>query len=431
MSTRENSINSTETEDSTWKREVIERVPHHPTDGYKKSFVEKRRQWLSEKTGVGCRHISNFSFDPGEVKGNIENFVGVAQVPIGIVGPIKVQGEFANGIFYVPFATTEGAMVSTYQRGAIAMAKSGGARTLIFKDENHLEPVFLFEDVMQANKFVKWLESNFETIKSEAECTTSHGKLIRITPYVFGYRVVLDFAYETADAMGANMVNVATENVCRFIAKKQPIKEFLLRSNLTSEKKASAYHLLSAYGKQVIAETILPSDIVERYLHSSPEKISSAWRSWAIVSLGSGTIGMNAHFANGLAAIYIACGQDAAHVANGCVGLIMFEETSTGDLYASVKLSSLLVGTVGGGTALGTQRECLELLGCYGVDRAKKFAEIIAATLLAGEIGICAGITSEEFLEPHKRARVHTIAKAYEDANIRKLSQDDLGISIV
>ncbi len=410
-----NHVNSAKTQDSAWKGEVIERVPHHPTDNYEKSFVEKRRKWLIEKTGVECRHISNFTFDPGEVKGNIENFVGVAHVPIGIVGPIKLQGEFADGVFYVPFATTEGAMVSTYQRGAIAMAKSGGAKTLIIKDENHLEPVFLFEDIIQANTFLKWVESNFEKIKVEAESTTAHGKLIHITPYVFGSRVVLDFAYETADAMGANMVNVATEKVCQFIAKEQPIKNFLLRSNFTSEKKASAYHLLSTYGKQVLAEAVLPYEIVERYLHSTPEKISGAWRSWAIASLGSGTIGMNAHFANGLAAIYIACGQDAAHVANGCVGLIIFEQTSAGDLYAAVKLSSVLVGTVGGGTALGTQRECLELLGCYGIGKTKKFAEIIAATLLAGEIGICAGITSEEFLEPHKRARIHTVAKAYEE----------------
>ncbi|OGW83897.1 MAG: hypothetical protein A2987_06870 [Omnitrophica bacterium RIFCSPLOWO2_01_FULL_45_10] len=410
----ENKVNSTG--EQAWKLEVIERVPHHPADDYKESFIEKRRRWLLEKAQVECRHISNFSFDPAEVKGNIENFVGVAQVPIGIVGPIKLQGEYANGVFYVPFATTEGAMVSTYQRGAIAMAKSGGARTLILKDEQHLEPVFLLENLTQVRPFLNWLETHFKEIKAEADSTTAHGRLLTITPYVFGSRVVLDFAYQTEDAMGANMVNIATEKVCHFIVKRQPIKNFLLRSNLTSEKKASAYHLLSAYGKQVIAETILPHEIVERYLHSTPEKISSAWRSWAIASLGSGAIGMNAHFANGLAAIFIACGQDAAHVANGCVGLIIFEQTPTGDLYAAVKLSSLLVGTIGGGTGFGTQRECLELLGCYGVGKAKKFAEIIAATLLAGEIGICAGITSEEFLDPHKRARVHTVARAYEDA---------------
>lgn len=396
-----------------WKEEVIERVPHHPTKSYSKEFVEGRRRWFSEKTGVKFQNISNFNFDPSDVNGNLENFIGIAQVPIGLVGPVRVQGEFANGTFYIPFATTEGALVSTYQRGAIAIAKSGGAQTLILKDENHLEPVFLFENLLQAKTFIDWVESDFMKIKAEAESTTAHGKLKYITSHHFGKRVVLDFAYETADAMGANMVNVATEKVCKYISTKQPVQNYLLRSNFTSEKKASAYHLLSSYGKQVTAEAVLPREIVERYLNSTPEKMSAAWRSWAIASLGSGTIGMNAHFANGLAAMFIACGQDAAHVVNGSVGLIMFEETTAGDLYAAVKLSSLLVGTVGGGTALSTQRECLESLGCYGIGKSKKLAEIIAATLLAGELGICSGITSEDFQEPHKRARVYTVAKAY------------------
>lgn len=347
------------------------------------------------------------------MRGNVENFIGVAQVPMGIVGPVEVHGDFATGTFHVPFVTTEGGLVSTYQRGAVAMTRSGGARVVIIKDENHLEPVFIFKNIHQVKSFLVWLRSNFVRLKREAEQTTNHGKLTEITPYVFGRRVVLDFAYDTGDAMGANMINIATEKVCHLISLEQPIESFLLRSNLTSEKKASAYHLLTAYGKQVIAEVILSKEIVGRYLHSSPEKISKAWHSWAVASLGSGSIGMNAHFANGLAAIYIACGQDPAHVANGCVGLIMFEMTNSGDLYAAVKLSSLLVGTVGGGTALGTQRECLELLGCYGSGKTKKFAEIVAATLLAGEIGLCAGITSEEFLEPHKRARLYTAAKTF------------------
>lgn len=393
----------------------LERCPHHPTRDYEEDFVSTRRTWFAQRAGITLQHLSKYSISCGDVRGNVENFVGVAQVPIGIVGPVYVHGEYAQGTFHVPFATTEGALVSTYQRGAIALSKSGGATVRILKDENHLDPVFIFQNLHQATAFLGWLQANFSRIEAEAKHTTAHGRLVSITPHVVGRRVILDFAYETSDAMGANMINVATERACKFISCQQPAENYLLRSNFNSEKKASSYHLTGSYGKQVIADAILPRKIVERYLYSTPEKISSAWHSWALASMGSGAIAMNAHFANGLAAIFIACGQDVAHVVNGSVGLIMFELLKSGDLYASVKVSSLLVGTVGGGTALGTQRECLGLLGCYGQGKARKFAEIVTATLLAGEIGICAGITSEEFLEPHKRARVHTIAKAYEE----------------
>lgn len=400
--------------EEAWKTELIERVPYHPKKNWDKDMVEKRRNWHFEDRGISSKQISNYNFDPADVKGNTENFIGVAQVPIGLVGPVRVNGDHASGTFYVPFATTEGALIETYTRGAIAIAKAGGAQTLILEDENHLEPVFVFRCMDEVKAFLTWLDSNFKKIKSVADSTTKHGKLTKIKPHVFGIRVVLDIAYDTADAMGANLVNVATEKVCDFISKEQPIKYYMLRSNFTSEKKGSAYHLLSSYGKQVTAEVVLPAGVVGRYLQSTPKKISAAWRGWATASLGSGTIGMNAHFANGLAAMFIACGQDPAHVGNGCIGLIMFEETDAGDLYAAVKMSSLLVGTVGGGTALSTQRECLESLGCYGVGKAKKFAEIVAASILAGEIGICAGITSPDFQAPHKRARVHTVEKAYE-----------------
>jgi len=214
--------------------------------------------------------------------------------------------------------------------------------------------------------------------------------------------------------MGANMIAIATEKACKFIEDNFQYKiEYFLRSNYTSEKKSSSSQLSKIYGKSVSADAVVPKKIVERFLHSTPEKISSAWHSWALSSFDTGMTGINAQYANGLAAIYIACGQDVAHIANGCVGITMFETLSSGDLYASIKLPSVIVGTVGGGTAIGTQRECLELIGCHGKNKAKKFAEIIAGSLLAGEIGICAGITSEEFLDPHKRARAHTRERAY------------------
>lgn len=392
----------------------IERVPHDAKLNYTKDFVAKRREWLSEKTGVKFLHISYFSTESEDYRGNVENFVGAAQVPIGVVGPLLVKGDFANGIFYVPFATTEGALVETYQRGAIALTKSGGVKVFINKDTNHLDPIFLFKSSSESRDFIFWIRNNFLQLKEVAESTTGFGKLVNITPYVVGRRVITDFAYDTGDAMGANMINIATEKVCEFIAGEVKIERYLLRSNFSSEKKTSAVNLLIGYGKEVIAEAIVSKKIIKRFLFSTAEDIHQSWHSWALSSFSSGMLGINAHYANGLAAIFIACGQDVAHVSNASVGITSYEITETGDLYISLKLPNIIVGTVGGGTALGTQKECLEMVDCYGKGKAKKFAEIIGATLLAGEIGICAGITSEHFLDPHKRARAHTREKAFE-----------------
>lgn len=395
--------------------EKIIRVPHDREQNYHEDFVAERRRWLTDQTGVNLSHIPHYSIKSNEVKGNIENFVGVAQVPLGIVGPLKINGEHAHGTFYVPLATTEGALIATYQRGAIAITKAGGANVSINSDENYLDPVFILKNMADAQGFTRWARDNFDSLKSKVQETTQHGILFRITPFIMGRRVILKFSYFTHDAMGANMINIATDRLCKYISAEYPVERYLLRSNLSSEKKAAGVNLLCGYGKEVLVEATLPRKIVVRHLNSSPEEIGSAWHSWALGSIHAGMVGINAQFANGLAAIYIACGQDVAHITNASVGLNMLETTKEGDLYAALKLPNILVGTVGGGTALGTQRECLELIGCYGTGKSKKFAEIIAATLLAGEVGICAGITSDEFLEPHVRASVHTKEKAYQE----------------
>lgn len=396
--------------------ENINRVPHDSRRDYDEDFVIERREWLSQETNTKFSHISHYSIKADDTRGNIENFIGVAQIPLGVIGPLKVNGQFANGTFYVPFATTEGAMVSTYQRGAIALTKAGGVRTSIIKDENHLDPIFVLNNMEEAISLAKWTKDHFDQLKEEVQEVTGHGELVSVTPFIMGRRLALRLSYFTQDAMGANMIAMATEKICEFIAANIKVEKYLLRSNLSSEKKASGINLLFGYGKEVLAEAILPTKIVTRYLNTSPEAIHSAWHSWALGSFQANMVGANAHFANGLAAIFIACGQDVAHVVNASVGINMLEMIKPGDLYAAVKLPNIVVGTLGGGTALGTQQECLKILGCYGSGKSKKFAEIVAATVLAGEIGICAGITSDEFLAPHKRARVFTREKAFQQS---------------
>jgi hydroxymethylglutaryl-CoA reductase (NADPH) len=395
--------------------ETIARIPHDAQRDYDEDYVAERRAWLSRQTGAALSHIARYSFKPEDARGNIENFIGVAQVPLGVLGPLKIRGRFAEGDFYVPFATTEGAMVLTYQRGAIAVTRAGGVRTSIVKDENHLDPVFIVRDLEAAEKLVAWIEAHRDELKEQVRQATGHGELIEIVPYIIGRRVALKIGFSTQDAMGANMIAIASENICRFIAGHVDHERYLLRSNLSSEKKASGVNLLFGYGKTVLSEAIIPRKVVTRHLNSSPEAIHAAWHSWALGSFQAGMLGINAHLANGAAAVFMACGQDVAHVANASVGITMFEMTGAGDLYVAVRLPNLIVGTVGGGTALGTQRECLEMIGCYGKGKSEKFAEVLAATLLAGEIGICAGITTDEFLDPHKRARAFTREKAFQE----------------
>jgi hydroxymethylglutaryl-CoA reductase (NADPH) len=139
------------------------------------------------------------------------------------------------------------------------------------------------------------------------------------------------------------------------------------------------------------------------YLHVSPEELFEVWQHTMLGHLQANAIGYNGHFANGITAIFIACGQDVANVANSAVGITNFEILEDGDLYASVTLPSLSVATVGGGTGLGTSRECLEMLGCSGSGNAVKLSEIVAASLLAGELSMGAAIASGEFVHAHER----------------------------
>jgi hydroxymethylglutaryl-CoA reductase (NADPH) len=393
--------------------ENIKRVPHNAKRDYDDDFVVERREWLSQETNTKFSHISHYSLKAKDVRGNIENFIGAAQIPLGVIGPLKIKGKFTDGTFYVPVATTEGALVSTYQRGAIALTKAGGVRTSIIKDENYLDPIFILNNMEEAIGLAKWTKDHFDPLKEKVREVTGHGELVSITPFIIGRRVALKLSYSTQDAMGANMIAMTTEKICEFIANNIKVEKYLLRSNLSSEKKASGVNLLFGYGKEVLAEAILPKRIVTRYLNTSPEAIHSAWHSWAVCSFQANMVGINGQFANGLAAIFIACGQDTAHITNASVGINMLEMLKSGDLYAAIKLPNIVVGTVGGGTALGTQQECLKMMDCYGSGKSKKFAEIVAATLLAGELGIGAGITTDEFLAPHKRARAFTREKAF------------------
>jgi hydroxymethylglutaryl-CoA reductase (NADPH) len=370
--------------------------------GYAPSDLDRRRGWLEAKTGCRFTHIGAYSIPSEGMRGNVENPIGTVQLPLGVAGPLLVHGTHARGPFYVPLATTEGALVRSYERGMVTLSRAGGAVVRLYVDENCISPIFVFDDVRDAHDFVQHLDEDFEAIRAAAESTTRHGKLLRLECHPVGREVMVNFCYHTADAQGMNMIVKATEQACQWIMCHSHASRFYIFSGLSSEKRASGALFFGGKGKTVTAGALVPAWIVRTYLHTTPEQLIDMWHNTMLGHVQANAVGYNAHYANGLAAIFIACGQDVANVTNAATGITNFEMTSGGDLYASVTLPSLTVATVGGGTGLGTGRECLAMLGCAGSGHAAKFAEIVAATLLAGEISMGAAIASGEFVEAHE-----------------------------
>ena len=380
-----------------------ELIPRFTSQGYSREDVDRRRRWIEERSGRSLSHVGAHSIDSLAMRGNIENPIGVAQVPLGVAGPMHVDGEHAFGVFYVPLATTEGALVRSYERGMMAITRAGGAVVRVANDGNRASPVFSFKDVVFAHDFAASLEQHFAQLKTIAESTTSHGKLVQIKCRVMGRDVVVDFDYHTADAHGMNMIAKATEAACEWIVRQFEVEHCYVLSGGSSEKRASASLFRGGKGKHVTAGVLLPPRIVHSHLHTTPNRMQHMWQRTLMAQLQAGANGYNGHYANGLAALFIACGQDVANVANCAVGYTNFDVTEDGALYASVTLPSLTVASVGGGTALGTSAQCLAMLDCDGPGKALKFAEITAATILAGELSFGAALASGEFVNAHEQ----------------------------
>ena len=377
-------------------------VPRATPDDYTREAAEARRDFLKERTGASLEHVGSFSLDPSELPGNIEHFTGVAQVPIGVAGPLLVDGEHAQGEFYVPMATAEGTLVASYNRGMKLLHGVGGVKTTIMADRMQRAPAFLFESAREAREFGVWLDEHFDEIREVAEATTKSGKLQDIEQYSASRILYTRFNYTTGDAAGQNMTGKATQAACHWIVEQYPaIDHFFLEGNFATDKKSSQINMLRTRGKRVVAEATIPDALLKDMMHSGSELM---YRARAVSNLGGFMSGVNnngSHSANGITAMFIATGQDVANVAESSAAFVYTELRENGDYYYSVTIPSLIVGTYGGGTGLATQRECLELLGCYGKDGVRKFTEIVAATVLCGEISLGSAVVAEEWVESH------------------------------
>ncbi len=381
------------------------KIPRNDFDDYSEKAIEARQNFVEDFTGVEMNHIKKYSFDAHDTQGNCEHFTGVAQMPLGFAGPLKVNGEHAKGQFLIPLATTEGTLVASYNRGIKVLNLSGGVKCTVIGDAMQRAPVFVFSDARGAKDFADWVKENFDKIAEEAETTSSFAKLIEIDTYLVSKLAYLRFNYSTGDAAGQNMVGRATSAACSWILdnyKKYKIENFYLESNFATDKKASHINIMRTRGKRVTAEVVVKRKVLIEKMRVTPEQLLFHGGVANVGSILSGANNNGLHSANAITAIFIATGQDVANVAESSAGIMYNEMTPDGDLYISITIPSLIVATYGGGTSLATQKESLEVLGCYGKGKVFKFAEIVAGAVLAGELSLGSAISSSDWVNSHE-----------------------------
>jgi len=366
--------------------------------------ANERQHFVEECAGVTLHHVSHFSIDPGSTLGNIESFTGVAQVPLAFAGPLKVNGEHAQGEFLIPLATTEGSLVASYNRGIKLLNGAGGVTSTVTADRMQRAPVFILDSARAARDFATWIQDRITDIRRAAEATSHVARLQRIESYLASRFAYLRFDYTTGDAGGQNMVGRATLAACEWIvANNHAVRSYFLDSQLSSDKKVSYINMLRTRGKRVTAEATIPRALLVEQMHVEPRTLAF-WSGVAGVgSHLSGAMNNGLQAVNALAAMFIATGQDVANVAEGSAATGYVEVTPAGDLYVAITLPSLIVATHGGGTHLGTQRECLEVMGCYGTGQVNKLAEIVAGVALAGELSLAAAICTGEWVTAHEK----------------------------
>lgn len=340
---------------------------------------------------------------------NIENYIGTAKVPLALAGPLRVNGLFAQGDYYIPLATTEAALVGSYDRGARLITRAGGCTAILVGEGISRAPGLVFDNLMEAGRFAIWAQSQFAQFGEVVSLTTRHGKLVDMKLTIEGNHVYLYLEFTTGQAAGQNMVTIATQAICSYIGAESPArpKACFIEANLSGDKKASFQAFQSVRGKKVSAEVTIPAHMIGECLHTTPARLIEYWQVSVVGSVLSSTIGLQGQYANALAALYIACGQDVACVAESSVGLTRLEMTERGDLYAAVSLPNLIIGTVGGGTGLPSQNACLEILALEGPHSARALAEICAALCLAGELSIAGAVCADEFARAHRLLARH------------------------
>lgn len=380
----------------------LPRVPRDPRDDFGPEAVGARRRLLEEQGGVRLEHLAGRPVEPATARGNVEHLVGFAQVPVGVAGPLWVHGAEGSYGVYVPMATNEGALVASHGRGMRLLAAAGGARARVVREGLSQHPLLVYDDAAAALAAAEVARGALGELRALAATTTRHGRLEAIGTDVLGRRLILRLVFHSGDAIGINMAARAADLCSGWLAERTGARERYVHGQ-DVEKRANARALVEGRGRSVLVEARVPRGALLELTRATPEAMAACMRSYAVGFAQLQTTNWLVQAANGLAAVLLACGQDVAYLPECATGWLDIEVDAQGDLYAAATLPSLLVGTVGGGSGKGTAAECLALLGCLGAGKANRFAEILGATVLAGDLSLVASFCTHEFVAAHER----------------------------
>jgi hydroxymethylglutaryl-CoA reductase (NADPH) len=374
--------------------------------------AEIRRRAVERRTGTRLEHLGQFSLDADKAgTQNCENMIGVAQIPVGVIGPLRVRGEYVHDEeLLVPLATTEGALIASTNRGCRALREAGGAVVRVDNVGITRAPVFRTTGIVQTRQLLEWVERHYDEIKQKVEADSRFLRLLDIRPQAMGTTVFLRFRFDSGDAMGMNMATIACDKVIEELIEKETGVECVsLSGNFCVDKKPSAINFQEGRGKRIFAEVVLDRHVLEKVLKTSARALVEVqYRKNLLGSIAAGSLGYNAHFANILAAFFLATGQDPAQVGEASVGVTTIEQRGPESVIASVYLPDVPLAAIGGGTSLATQAEALRMLG-VAVDANRpgaavmRLAEILGAAVLAGELSLLSALTSRDLARAHER----------------------------
>ncbi|HJR60930.1 MAG TPA: phosphotransferase [Vicinamibacterales bacterium] len=384
-------------------------LPTIPRRGrYTEDARLERLAFIRGETGASLESIQRFDLRPDRLTGNVENLIGSVEVPVGAAGPLIFRGHQVQGPVYLPMATTEGALVASTSRGARALSLAGGVSSRVIRQQMMRVPAFWFSTMRGAMRFAEFVRDHRPAIREQTLKVSRHADLVAIEPAVMGNTVNVFFTYTTGEAAGQNMTTSCTWHACQWLMQQMKyldeieLENFAIEGNMSGDKKVTFQSLIAGRGSRVTAECVIGGEIIRQVLRTTPEELVDGFQRGLAGAIQVGMVGFNINFANVIAAVFTATGQDIACVHESSVGHLFIRRADQG-VYASVLLPSLIVGSVGGGTHLPRQHEFLEMMGCTGPGGASRLAEIIAGYCLALDLSTLSAIVGGQFAAAHER----------------------------
>jgi hydroxymethylglutaryl-CoA reductase (NADPH) len=367
----------------------------------------KRIEFLQKYSKCELDNIKESTLNSEDLKGINGNNIGCVEVPVGIAGPLVFNGDRVKGVHFAPLGTCDGALIESVTRGSLTISRSSGVTAHAFEQRMMRVPVFKLQTMNDALRFSKWIDENKNEIINIAQSASSHAVLKSITPRITGKLIHVEFLYTTGDAAGQNISTVCTSVACQWIRNNIAdlnfnIISFQLEGNISSDKKVSYNSFINGRGIRVVAEAVLKNDVLQSVMNVSANDLFSGYLKGANGSIEAGMIGYNINVANVITAMFVATGQDIA-CAHESSTANLYMEKENDDLYVSLTIPSLIIGSIGGGTRLPKQNELLKMLDCYGNSKVFRLAEIIAGFSLALDISTLSAMVSDVFASAHER----------------------------